>query len=451
MEWSFVGIEGCFMLKYIRGHNLLTKVQRCSLGYEPTVTRAQRLKEQLRRFNQCWPAIRFKIPFYRELALRNNLPDTFRSWEEIIDVFPVVNRAVVQLNVSRLTDQSKSPQRYRITGGSTAQPIQMPAWKSEDQYTSPDIWLGRSWYGIKPNDRLFMLWGHSHLLGSGWKGLLNRHLREWKDRLLGYYRFSAYNINSVSMQAAAKAVLSFSPRYIIGYSVALDAFARSNFDKTKELRALGLKAVIGAAEGFPSVESIELISRVTGAPVAMEYGSVETNLVAHTHPHGGYRVFWQTYFIEALEEGSGGGKVVRITSLYPRCFPLIRYEMGDEVELDTDKPSFGVERFERVIGRCNDYLVLKDGSRVHSELITHAVRSCKNIMGYQALQTGAMIRLSVTSPMELLPEVVEGIKYRLGKIHLELASVPVERVAQLYQTVAGKTPIIVRDNTRVEL
>jgi hypothetical protein len=48
------------------------------------------------------------------------------------------------------------------------------------------------------------------------------------------------------------------------------------------------------------------------------------------------------------------------------------------------------------------------------------------------------------SPTELSAEVVKGVQYRLGKIHPELAGVPVERVSSLHQTIAGKTPIVVR-------
>lgn len=439
-------IEKRAMIRSIYGHVISKAVAKRRCSYEPLVTPAQKLKKQLQHFNQCWPAIRHNVPFYNELAVRNNLPDSFRSWEEIIDLFPVVNRALAQKNILHMIDQSKKPQCFRITGGSTGQPIQMPAWKSEYKVTTPDMWLGRAWYGIKPDDRLFMIWGHSHLLGSGWQGLLNRRVRECKDWLLGYYCFSAYSIDPNSMKTAAEAMVRFAPQYMIGYSVALDAFARSNLDRTQDLRALKLKAVIGAAEGFPAGDSVDLIGGLTGAPVAMEYGSVETGLIAHTYPEDeGYRVFWQTYFVEATEGNQDAGKIVRVTSLYPRSFPLIRYELGDEIIRDAEDLSIGVQHFKRVIGRCNDYLMLSNGIRVHSELISHVVRSCPDIMGFQAIQTGSCIRLYVISSGELSPEVVKGIRYRLDKIHPQLTHIPIERVSRLRQTVAGKTPIVIRE------
>lgn len=438
------------MIKHFCALRVWPEVKRRKDFYSHPKTHSERLAEQMRRFNLCWSTIRFNIPYYKQLAIQRDLPARFRSWEEIIDFFPIMDRKTIQEQGKSLSDQTKAPQWYRITGGSTAQPVQLPAWKSENDHTSPDMWLARSWYGIKPTDKLFMIWGHSHLLGSGLHGLVNQYLREFKDRLLGYNRFSAYNMNVQSMQAAAEALVLFRPKYMIGYSVALDAFARTNMDKLEILHDLGLKAVIGAAEGFPSEDSVEQIVKVTGAPVAMEYGSVETNLIAHTHPDGDYHVFWQTYFVEALDDGRSGGKKILVTSLYPRCFPLIRYEIGDEIVPHPSEPGLGIERFERVIGRCNDYIVLRDGARVHSELITHAIRLCPEITGYQVIQKGYDICLTFTSLTELTSETVKGIKRRLAKIHPEFEDISVERALRLHQTIAGKTPIVLRKDVGEE-
>jgi phenylacetate-coenzyme A ligase PaaK-like adenylate-forming protein len=412
--------------------------------YAESATDEKSLEEQLRLFNGCWASIRRNVPYYCDLARANRLPVEFGSWNDVVEAFPVIKKDTFQKCGGSLSDTTHPPDWYRMTGGSTAQPVQIPAWNSENGYTAANAWRGRSWYGINPHDRLFMLWGHSHLFGTGWHGMFQRRLREAKDKLLGYYRYSAYNLDEKAMRQAARAILRFHPDYMIGYSVALDAFARWNEDKSVQLNGLRLKAVIGAAEGFPADDSVEIIKRVTGAPVAMEYGSVETNLIAHTHPAGGYRVPWRTYFIEASEVGPSGGNVVRITSLYPRCSPLIRYEIGDEINLYPDQPQIGVKRFARVTGRCNDYLLLADGSRIHAEVITHAVRSYHEIRGYQAVQDDSGTKLKLLLSSSLSPDISQSIRYRLGLIHKELADIAIEPSSRLYQTIAGKTPIVVR-------
>jgi phenylacetate-CoA ligase len=234
----------------------------------------------------------------------------------------------------------------------------------------------------------------------------------------------------------------FRPDYVIGYSVALDLFARAVPDARSSLRAIGVRLVIAAAEGFPSPDSETRISDLFGCPVAMEYGAVETNLVAHTHPEGGYRAFWRSYLLEADEVN--GRFPLRITSLYPRCTPLLRYEIGDEIDPWPDSPRIGLSSFRRVIGRCNDYVVLGDGRPIHSEAFTHAVRSCATIRAYQVVQTGPRIELRVLSERELATEEEDGVRARLGKIEPALARIEIVRSEALERTIAGKTPMILR-------
>ena len=435
-----------FMIRKIRRIRLKPSIEKRKLIYSKNYDTEESLRIQLDLFNKEWIRIRHDVPFYRDLYLEKNLPDAFRSWHEIISSFPVIDRKTIQANCDNLMNHTKRADWYRITGGSTAEPIQIPSWHSENKFTSPDMWLARSWYGIQPSDRLFLIWGHSHLLGRGLAGLYKRLIRQIKDHLLGYYRFSAYNINRTSMRKAGEGLIRYRPQYIIGYSNALDAFARANEDRANQLSSLKLKAVIGAAEGFPATDSKECIEKVFGAPVAMEYGAVETGLMAHTHPNGGYTAFWRTYFIEAAENGSSEGRKVRITSLFPRCFPLIRYEIGDEIELQAGLAALGVRQFQRVMGRSSDYLLLPDGSRIHATLINDVIRSYIEIKGFQSIQDSNEICLALVAK-ELTNETLRNIRYSMGIIHPYLANIKIETVENLEQSIAGKTPIVIKKGT----
>ncbi len=402
---------------------------------------AARLDTQLELFHRQWREIRAAIPYYAHMA--GPLPATFRSWQEVLERLPICNRATIQEHGQRMRDPRRTPQWSRMTGGSTSQPIQLPAWHSENKSTNPDVWMARGWYGVTPRDRLFLLWGHSHLLGSGLRGRWRGWQRQLKDRALGYCRYSAYDLSETNLRAAGAKLLQVRPGYLIGYSVALDRFARCNLDRREALRALGVKVIVGCAEAFPADDSERLLSDLFAAPVAMEYGSVETGLVGHTHPRGGFDVFWNTYFVEATEPGPNGGQTIRVTSLYPRCFPLIRYELGDEL-LPSDEERLGLARFQAVHGRCNAYVELRDGTRIHSEAITHCVRPCRSVTAYQAVQSDEAIELRLTAASEVTREMAAEIRQRLRGIHPLLEQVVIRRVDALEQSVAGKTPMILR-------
>ena len=308
------------------------------------------------------------------------------------------------------------------------------------------MWQGRSWYGINNKSRLFLIWGHSHLLGTGVKGKFNSYLRVLKDRIRNYYRFSAYDVSDQSMRQAAEELIKFKPDYLIGYSSALAAFANANQDRKKELGKLNLKVVIGTAESFPDEYSVEKLQELFGCSVAMEYGASESGVIAHTCPAGGYRAFFSRYFLEAIEANDSGGRVVRISSLFPRCLPLIRYEIGDEIVLNDNDQGIGVVKFKAVLGRLNDYVITKSGTKLHSELFTHAIRDCKGVSRYQVVQSSDSIKFCYTSTDNSLDEesVKSSVKHRLLRIDQDLENVDVIKVSALTKTVAGKTPMVLR-------
>jgi len=429
----------------LRAWRYREEVSRRQNIYGGEVTRERSQALQLDKLNIEWRRLLAISPYVARLRRELGLPDTFESLEQFVALVPSTNRATVQANLPEMRCQGRTPDFFRITGGSTAQPLQLPAWDSEIDATRPDVWVGREWYGITPASRLFLLWGHSHLLGSGLTGWGRGRLRALSDRLLGYQRVSAYDVRPESLRHAADVLERNPPEYIIGYSVALDLFAQVNADRADRLRSLGVKVVIGTAESFPSDQSAARIQSLFGCPVAMEYGAVETGLLAHTHPAGGFRVFWKTYMVDAAP--SDQGYKLFVTSLYPRCFPLIRYEIGDNTFLAEDRtgPEVGIRRLAAVIGRCNDYVSLPTGAIVHSEFFTHALRMCSEIHAYQVVQANSGVFVRFVSPEPLKEATLAGIRERLARVHPSLDSIRLERVDQLRQTIAGKTRMVVSE------
>ncbi|MBE7544501.1 MAG: hypothetical protein M9913_05880 [Bryobacteraceae bacterium] len=399
----------------------------------------------LARWNEQWRVVKETVPYFRALAIQSGLTDAVGSWEEFRERLPVMSKRTIREQGIRLCDERRRPDCWRSTGGSTAEPIQVPSWNSENRIHEGHIWLARSWYGIEPASRLFLLWGHSHLLGKGWNGAVSRQVRRLKDQLAGYCRWSAYDMSEEGLRAGARALIEHRPEYVIGYSAALDRFVRVNHAEKGPIQELGVKAVIGAAERFPFADSRQRIGDLFGAPVGMEYGSVETSLLAHTHPDGGYRVFHRSYMIELLlaESSRRRGRIL-VTSLYPRSMPLIRYEIGDEVELTDEAVNGPLAEFETVIGRLNDNVALRSGRQLHSEVIAHAVRDCPGVEGYQLVVVNGdpkELRLLRRNGRVTDPQVAE-ISRRLGVIDASLAHVAIVHVRSLDQTRAGKSPTI---------
>jgi phenylacetate-CoA ligase len=402
----------------------------------------ERRRQQLELLNAEWERSCRDVPYLERIRGELGLPGRFDSLEEFVARVPPTTRDTVRREGAALASRSRPGELVRMTGGSTSSPVQLAAWKEEFARSRAELWAARAAYGITPASRLFMIWGHSHLLGTGLAGRWRGAVRQLSDRLLGYHRFSAYDLRPEALRRAAGELLRFRPDWVLGYSVALDQFARANLERREELRRAGVRAVVATAEGFPAPDSAARLSDLLACPVAMEYGAVETGLIAHTHPSGGYRVSWRSVLLEA--EPSETGHRLRVTTLTPRCTPLVRYEIGDEVELGgSPGSSVGVAAFERVIGRCNDYVPLPDGTRIHSEAFSHALRPCVEIASFQVAVGSADLRVRYVARADLSAERLGEIRERLRKIHPGLAAARFERVEVIHQSVAGKTPMIV--------
>lgn len=425
--------------------------------YQPEINRRLRIyadskdpvirsQWQLNQFNSNWKLVIQNVPYYQNLFIRKQVPAFFESWEQFFACMPVTDRNIFQSYQHEMTDGSKKRSFLRITGGSSGTPIHMPAWNDEIKFTRPNQWVGRSWSGIRPSDRCFFLWGHAHLFGSGIPGQLNKNIRNIKDSLLGYYRFPVYNLSAAFMEQAVEKLLWFKPAYIIGYAGALELFARAALKYSEAFQTLKLKAVLASGENFHSADGMQMISEIFHAPVIMEYGSVETGAVAYTNCLDQYQVFWQEYLTEVDREDNTGRTKLRITSLYPRCFPLIRYDLGDYVDLGEQRVSFPscIYEFDAITSRMLAIIKLSDNSLINVETINHAVRTFREVLGFQVFVKGSEITLHLLITVaELSPQMQSEIKVRLSIVHPLLASISIKKVDQLQQTIAGKTPLVV--------
>ena len=393
-----------------------------------------------RLYAECVPIVR------REIA-RGQWPVEFAGLNEFVNVVPTLQRGALAKSIQDYTVSTPLPNSVRTTGGSTAEPIRIPSWKSEYRSVAASQWLGRYRHGVSPADRLFMLWGHSHILGAGLRGKVNGWKRGAFDRMLGYCRASAYDLSESALRSAGRRLIDFKPTYVYGYSVALSQFALANKDRKSLFKGLHLKFVQATAESFPSDESRALVQEVFGCPVIMEYGAMESGHIASTSTHSlGYDIYWKDFLVEAIKEREGLHKLV-LTSLYPRATPLIRYELGDLIALDASSRQqehvVGLRAFDHVGGRCNYGVRLSDNSFFHSEVFTHCIRDIHGVAAFQVVQECDHLVIQYTGSSQISEVEIEAARQRFEKIDPRLRGIEFKLVDELIKNRAGKNQMIV--------
>lgn len=143
------------------------------------------------------------------------------------------------------------------------------------------------------------------------------------------------------------------------------------------------------------------------------YGSEETDgLAGDCEQHRGLHFFNDLFYMELLhmdgvqpskKENQIGEAV--ITSLYQKGMPLIRYRLGDIIEIEQEKCSCGCEYpLIHVYGRAKDAFTLFDGITVMAYQIESALRTWrKDVINYQIV----------------ISSVVSGIEEICVKVELE--------------------------------
>lgn len=410
----------------------------------PPVNNEDAASRQLTDLNIAWAKSLVRSPHARAIREAENLPERFGSWAEFDERVPVMDKRRLRKALAA-AQGAGSNVVWRATGGSTGEPFQFPVWTEESAASVLDIWLGRSRLGIRSDDRVFLLWGHAHLLGRGLKGALNRFKRQFSDWLLGYTRVSAYALGPADLSRGSDLLLIRKPAYVVGYSSALDRFARHNADRARDIAQLKLKAVIATAEGFPRADSADIIGRTFGAPVIMEYGAMETGPLAYQARDGGFSVFHGRHRLSQRGGDGPAANEILVTSLYPRAMPLMRYALGDLAEIvPCDVAQGSIMRLSRIVGRCNDMVALPTGTTVHSEAFAHCLRDVAGIDAFQVLApAGQWPRLRYASAEELPESDTAEVRRRLSLIDPALAETPLERVNAIPLSIAGKQRMVV--------
>lgn len=394
---------------------------------------------QLRKIQEVWNDATTNVPYYKKLVESGLAPQNISSLEQFCTEVPYLTRAILLKHREAFVRSDRPPDRVMQTGGSTGEPLQFGFWKGDDEAPLTDALTARAANGMKlESDRVFALWGHSHLLGSGWRGRKNHLIRKLYDYLTGCARANSYMLDKTSAFQHFDALVRFKPDIVLSYSAALDMLARHNMDKRDILARLGIKMIIATAENLPRHDSREVIETFFHAPLIMEYGGVDFGCVAYEKTGEHYRVFWWHHFVETggQEEHSGGGNSpIVVTNLYKRYLPLIRYYTGDEIAGVEPGSTRSILRFAQISGRTNDAVQVGQ-SVVHSVGIFHCIHQEPTIINIQLiLESNGPVLVLVGEPNSL---VEARIRRRLRDLSPDLEHCKIKYRADVETTLAGK-------------
>jgi len=419
----------------LRHHSRLAAARRQAAPLSPEALAAI----QLPRLQQAWADATADVPYYEALVRSGAAPAHIREWRDVAAI-PPLTRQAIQDAPEAFRRRSRPPASMMITAGSTGTPLRLGMDAAERDLMRIVKLAEWQRLGYHAGGHLFLIWGHSHLLGSGWRRQYLQVRRKLADAYLGYRRVDAYRLNRADCEDHARALVRFRPIGIIGYASVLDLFARYTTAYRERFRALGIRFVLSTAEAPPRPDTVSLIEDHFGCPLVEEYGGAEFGQVAFRAGSSAFRVYGDLNYVECLDPGGAdaGGEAVLVTSLYDRYLPLIRYRVGDLVA-DAGHLAHGhVATFAAVAGRINDVIHLGDGEAIHSVAIFHCIHQEPSVQNIQMVLRDHALEICLVTSATDRPALEARVRQRLARVHAALAQARFIYAEDVQASRAGK-------------
>jgi len=431
-----MSLPGFLFSPRLRRHFSAAQARRAALSQ---VSDDEWVSRQLTALHSVWTDACADLPYYGQLVAKGLAPKEIRSWHDVRSI-PVLNRDAFQNHPELFVRRSRQPDNYIRTAGSTGEPLRIGLNQAERDLMRIVKLAEWQSFGYRQASRLFLIWGHGHLLGTGLRGRLNHAKRKLTDAYLGYQRVDAYRLDQRTCAEYAEALIRFKPLGVISYASALDLFARYASGYRDRFRALGVSFVLSTAEAPPRPDTIARLEDLFGCPVVQEYGGAEFGQVAFKRGSEPFRVYADLNHVETepADPGDPSAEPLLVTTLYQRYLPLIRYRVGDGVSGPRRLSNGHVAAFDAVAGRINDVIELAPGEFIHSVAVFHCIHQEAGVYGIQMVVADNGIDiLLIASPLDR-PAMEARIRRRLAQVHRGLAAARLQYVDDLQPTRAGK-------------
>ncbi len=330
-----------------------------------------------------------KTEFYRELFRdAGAAPGDIRGFEDYANL-PIVSKAAYAAAGEGLVSMGRSGAvGFSMTSGSTGQPSRIPVSREKGEAALAHALRGREWWGVEIGAREFKFWGRAAAFERTFAGRTRARLKLAKDRLMNVRPVSPFDMSLQALDDLAATFIDDCPDLVFGYGRAILLFAQHLSARGIDVRSSKPKAVIYTSEHLVAAQR-DFIAAVFGAPVASEYGAVECGIIGYDAPCGSMHASDESLY---LEQTGDPGRLI-VTHLGSSAAPLLRYDLGDRVELAPPSVTCACGRGLSVIrsmsGRNNDLVVRPDGQVIHAELFDYVMRQQLGVRRFRIIQSHA--------------------------------------------------------------
>lgn len=321
-------------------------------------------------------------PFYnRRLSNIENVSDISN-----IRQIPIINKEDVRQNASDIYTVEKEKSEVSKTGGTTGKSLEVRFTKFDSQERhavldnfrkqSADYELGKktAWF-------------------SGKALLSSRDVKKnrfWKtDHLNNVRYYSTFHIQTKFLGHYLENLIHYKPQYLVGFPSTICEIAKYGRMNNIAFPANIIKGIFPTAETITD-EIRELLETYFKAPVFDQYASSEGAPFIAECPNGSLHMELQTGVFEVLDKAGNpcdNGRLI-CTPFNTYGTPLLRYDIGDNIELSDEKCDCGNNNplVKKIHGRNSDFIFSPETGQINLGNVSNCLKGVKGVIRFQMIQ-----------------------------------------------------------------
>ncbi len=306
------------------------------------------------------------VPYYRELFENLHLKaEDIRSLEDLKQI-PILTKETLASQFQRLQALNRARYRPQVlhTSGTTGRQLAFLEDRHSNVLEFVYYWRSWGWAGYRLGDR-FASFASPYFM---------KHFDQAKPvnhafkRALGWLLLSGLSLSYEKIDGYTDLMRRYKIKFLQGMPSELYYF--SLFLRERKIKDLHFKAVFSAGEILLPYQR-KTIESVLKSPVYDAYGHMERTVAISECPARSLHVHSDYGILERVDiKPAGADKNLKMasilgTTLYNFSMPLLRYDVGDNVEFEEEAESCvcgrGLPVVKRIAGRRNDVIVTPEG------------------------------------------------------------------------------------------
>lgn len=279
-------------------------------------------------------------------------------------------------------DYKKRRPYFNTSGGSTGEPVKLIQDRHYSDWNIANKIFIKSVYGQEVGAREMRLWGSERDIIEGRESIKNI-FRNW---LYNRKDFNSFRFNKEKLLSCLEDWNRFKPGWVESYVQSAEEFCKFVRDNNYILHSpKGI--LVSAGKLYP--ETALNIKNVTNTKIIDRYGSREVGDIAFSC-QGDYtklHVCMWNNLVESLQDAKKGVGMACVTNLNNYSMPLIRYKIGDIIELGNNNcKKIKTQIINQVRGREVSILKNAKGESIDGEYFTHLFYNRNWIKKFKIIQ-----------------------------------------------------------------